>query len=254
MADTIFEGDKPVDTNAVPQDPQGNTQVTPQSDNALLGALVGEGRKYKSVDELAKAYISADGFIEKLKQENHALREKATQAATIDEVLERLQNQNKTQQDHVVPASQDAVSVTDIAKIVEQTIEGRETAKQREGNIRKADAKMKEVFGEKAAEVYKNAASSPELHEAYMKLAAADPDKFVALFAPNVPKNTGGMTQPTLSTTAIATAPASRENVEGAKEFFDKVRRENPNQYYSQEFQLKMDKAVRNNPGLYYGR
>jgi hypothetical protein len=252
--ETIFEGDKPVGNEAAIPNAASGTPATEQEDNALLGALVGEGKKYKSVSELAKAYINADGFIETLKQENHTLREKATQAKTIDEVLERLQSRTGQQPDPVASSDNTPVSVTDIAKIVEQTIEGRETASKRDGNIRKADAKMKEVFGEKAAEVYKQAATTPELHEAYMKLAAVDPDKFVGLFAPNVPKNTTQMDRSTLNSAAINVQPGNRENIVGAKEYFDKIRRTDPSKYYSQEFQIGMDKAVRNNPDFYYGR
>lgn len=40
----------------------------------ILSSLVGEGRKFKTVQDLAKGKVEADGFIEKLKEENNALR------------------------------------------------------------------------------------------------------------------------------------------------------------------------------------
>lgn len=250
MADTIFTGDNP-NTTPGTSAPTGSTPATTTTDNSLVAALVGEGKKYKSIDDLAKAYINADGFIETLKQENTVLREKANAAKTIDDVLASLQSRKETQPDPAVKP--DGVSVTDITKIVEQTMQSTETRKVQEANLRKADAKMKEMFGEKAAEVYKAAAATPEVHDAYMKLAAVDPDKFVALFVSDKTPQ-GQMTQGTISSAAIATTPSARENTVGTKEYFDKVRREKPSQYYSQEFQLGMDKAVRSNPTLYYGR
>lgn len=248
---TIFTDDK--STTQEPNTPAGSTQAPAQTDNSLVAALVGEGKKYKSVDELAKAYINADTFIDNLKQENALLREKATAAKTIDEVLESLQKgRNEPSTDP--SKKQDAgVSVTDITKIVEQTLERSVAQKAAEANLKKADEKMKVLFGDKAAQVYKEAATSPEVHEAYMKLAATDPDKFVSLFAPQTTP-VGQMDRSTLNTSALNLQTGDRASMVGTKEYFDKVRREKPSEYYSQEFQLVMDKAVRANPDLYYGR
>jgi len=37
------------------------------------------------------------------------------------------------------------------------------------------------------------------------------------------------------------------------KEFYNKVRKSDPTTYYSNEFQLKMQKAAQANPKLYFG-
>jgi adenosine deaminase len=78
---TIFNGET---------SPQPAASATPEQQPSLLTALVGETQKYKTPEELAKAYANADQFIEQLKEENRQLREKATAAKTIDEVLERI--------------------------------------------------------------------------------------------------------------------------------------------------------------------
>ena len=39
-----------------------------------LQELVGEGKKFKSIEDLAKSKVEADRFIDKLKSENDALR------------------------------------------------------------------------------------------------------------------------------------------------------------------------------------
>lgn len=254
---TLFADDK----SAVTQAEQAaalavQTSTATQTQSDMVAALVGEGKKYKNVDDLAKAYISADGFIENLKAENRELREKATASKTIDDVLERLQQQHATSHsDQSGSTGKSPVDVADLTKLVEATVTGLESKKHREGNLRAADAKMKELFGEKAAEKFAQVATTPELKDVYMRLAAADPDKFVSLFA-NVPKNTtkadtGGSVNTTVQ---YSSNNSIRAQQPGTKEYYDNVRRTNPALYYSSDFLVGMDRAVRENPDNYYGK
>jgi hypothetical protein len=208
--------------------------------------LVGESRKYKSVEELEKAYMNADDFIERLKQENEELRRKAAAATTIDEVLNR-----SNQQQQEVKTDQSAPSV-DIAKLVEKTVEEREVKKVREHNILKADKMLKEVFGEKAVEVYKAKATSPELHKVYMELAATSPEQFAAIFNAKPTGVQTGVDSGSFNN-SVSYSSGSRESMQGTKEFYNKVRKTDPSTYYSNEFQLKMQKAAQANPKLYFG-
>ena len=254
---TIFQADQatqqPADTATSQPSP---TSDAPQTQSEMVAALVGEGKKYKTIDDLAKAYINADDFIEQLKAENRELKERVTATKTIDDVLERLKQQQSQPVDQ--PATGQHIAPSDLAKLVEQTVTGLETKKQRESNLLKADAKMREVFGEKAAEEFAKVAVTPDLKKVYMELAAVDPDKFVGLFTGgNVPKNTASADVSGGVNTTVnysTTNQGGRANTPGTKEFYDNVRRSNPALYYSQDFQLKMDQTVRNNPNLYYGK
>ena len=64
-------------TNETPTTPEATT------DGQLFPALVGDGQKYKTPEELAKAYSNADQFIEQLKDENRKLREQAVSARQL---------------------------------------------------------------------------------------------------------------------------------------------------------------------------
>lgn len=223
---------------------------TNAGEGSLLTALVGETQKYKTVDELAKAYANADTFIEQLKEENRKLREQATQAKTIDEVLERISNRDAPQDDNPAVSG---IKPEDVQKLVEATLTGREAQQKRNANLLAADAAMKEKFGEKAAEVFKQKASSPEKAKILMELAATDPTEFVSLFAGTTSAPSNNMDTGSV-TTAINMQPNSRANVEGTKEWASKIRKENPNTYWSHEFQYKLQKMVSSNPSLYFGQ
>lgn len=242
-------------TDATIFEAKGDTPQTSQpaetkaGEGSLLQALVGETQKYKTVDELAKAYANADSFIEQLKEENRKLREQTMQAKTIDEVLERLSAKEAPQDD--TPAVS-GIKPEDVQKLVEQTLLGREQKSKREANLLAADKAMKEKFGDKAAEVFKQRAATPEKAKILMELAATDPNEFVALFggvstAPANNIDTGSISS------AISMQPGNRAKVEGTKEWANSIRKENPNLYWSHEFQYKLQQMVSKNPSLYFG-
>lgn len=241
--DTIFGSDG--------SDKNVTTAPAKTEDQGLLPALVGEKQKYKSVEELAKAYVNADAFIEQLKEENRKLREKETAARTIDDVLERMNKKDDKPAD--TPANTSQLTKDDVAALVEQTLTGRETARTREQNLLQADKLMKEKFGEKAAEVFKTKATSPELTKVYMELASVSPHEFVAVFAPASAQPTGGTVATGSVNTTTVVPTSNREALPGTKEWANKVRKEKPDEYWSLEFQTKLQRMAIENPNLYFG-
>ena len=217
----------------------------------LFTSLVGENQKYKTPEDLAKAYNNADQFIETLKEDNRKLREQVTQAKTIDEVLERMSKQNVAPVDDNPPVQ--GFSSEDVQQLVEKTLLGREVAKTKTDNLLLADKLMKDKFGEKAEEMFKQRAANPEKARILMELAATDPAEFVSLFNGVVPP-ANNMDSGSVNTTSVASSSGNRAAIEGTKEWAAKVRKENPNQYWSQEFQHKLQQTVTKNPALYFGQ
>lgn len=236
--------------NVDDQSTTGGTDVTNMADQ-----LVGEGKKYKSVDDLAKAYMSIDEFVETLKAENHELKEKVTKASTIDEVIERINKAPVTgmSKDPSASTAQGLVSAEEITKLVEKTITGLETSKSRTENLKKANMLLKEAYGDKAEEVFKEVAKTPELESVYRQLAQVDPDEFIKRFV-SVPKNTSAAPDTGGQAGVLHIPGSNRATIEGTKDYYDNIRKTDKARYYSQDFQIKMDRAVRNNPSLYYGK
>jgi len=224
MSDTVFEG-----ATTPPQQPPATTEAP-----SLLTALVGETQKYKTPEELAKGYANAEEFINTLKTENAELRKQAQQAKSLDDVLAKLSERQVPDDSQAEPQ----VSTEAIAQIVQQQITGIEAAKVREANLLKADKAMKDRFGEKASEVFAQVAATPELKEVYTKLAAVDPDKFVALFAAPVAASGSSMDVSTVNTAGAFQASPRVE--EWSKAWVTKVRQDNPKKYWSNEFQAEL--------------
>jgi len=239
---TIFNGEN--------DNPPAN-QPAATTDGQLFTALVGESQKYKTPDDLAKAYNNADQFIETLKEENRKLREQATSAKTIDEVLERMSKQNAAPE--ADNPSVQGLTPDLVQQLVEKTLEGRKQQDTKNGNLLKADSLMKEKFGEKAEQMFKLKASTPDKARILMELAANDPTEFVALFGGGSSLPTNSFDTGSVNTTSVASNGGDRSRVEGTKEWAAKVRKDDPNTYWSQEFQFKLQQTVSKNPNLYFG-
>lgn len=239
---TIFNGEN--DNTPV-------NQPAATTDGSLFTALVGEQQKYKTPDDLAKAYNNADQFIETLKEENRRLREQAASAKTIDEVLERMSKQSGAPEADNPPVQ--GLTPDVVQQLVERTLEGRKQQDSKNGNLLRADALMKEKFGDKAEQMFKQKASSPEKAKILMELAANDPTEFVSLFnGIQLPAN--NFDTGSVNTTSVASSGGDRTRVEGTKEWAAKVRKDDPNTYWSQEFQYKLQQTVSKNPTLYFGQ
>jgi len=237
---TIFSG----------QDSETTPPASATTDSSLFTALVGDTQKYKTAEDLAKAYTNADQFIDTLKEENRKLREQVASAKTIDEVLERMSKQESAPEADNPPVQ--GITPDIVQQLVEKTLEGRKQQDTKTGNLLKADALMKEKFGEKAGEVFKQRPSTPEKARILMELAAADPSEFVTLFAGVAPPS-NTMDTSSFNTTSVASNGGDRSRVEGTKEWATKVRKEDPNLYWSQDFQYKLQQTVSKNPSLYFG-
>lgn len=82
MSDNIFSDDNNTDQGEV--------------DGAqALAELVGEGKKYASIEELAKAKMFADKHIKNLETEQEELRKDLSTRLSVDEALERVRQQQQ---------------------------------------------------------------------------------------------------------------------------------------------------------------
>lgn len=244
---TVFEAP----TGAIASTEDQTEPKVDQSEAGPLALLVGEGRKYKTQAELAKAYMNADEHISRLAEENRQLREQVVSGKTLDDVLERIEANRKAEGD-TTPVKPQGVSADDIAKIVEQTITGRETARTRDANQKKADQMLKAQFGEKAVEVFRASASTPEKAKALSELAAVDPDAFMQLFKGEPYKGNPSDGSNTRSD-AVAKPTVSTQQV-GTKAYYDEMRRKDPAKFWASTTQLEMHKAAQADPNKFWGR
>jgi hypothetical protein len=112
-----------------------------------LAELVGEGKKFKTVEDLAKSKVQADQFIEQLKTESAEMRRRLTEleasagkSRTIEDVLNAVKGAQEE------GGNQSAISTEDILKAIDRRVSELDIAKARKANAEIAQAELLSRF------------------------------------------------------------------------------------------------------------
>lgn len=155
--------------------------VTPE---AALEELVGEGKKYATVADLAKAHLHASAHIGTLEEENGQYRTKVEKAATIEEILAKLQpnGQQSPATTPATPLTQATPDATpDLGKLVEEQFAALSKKRQEQENIEAFRQTLVNTFGTEAATKFQQAkAEWPGID--LEALAAANPKGALQFF------------------------------------------------------------------------
>lgn len=117
-----------------------------------LGALVGEGKKYATPQELAKAMLHAQTHISVIESENADLRSRSDNSKAIQEALERLTS-GQHQQQAPAPDQSKAPDV-DVAKTVQELLADELGKREQAANRQQVIQHFKQEFGGKAGEMF----------------------------------------------------------------------------------------------------
>jgi len=207
---------------------------------APLENLVGEGKKFATVEDLAKGKEESDKFIEQLKGEVNGLREDLDKRLTSEQVLEEI-NRRAAEAPRNEENTSSQTSVEDISEVVRKVLTGEKDKETTESNVATANNKMVEIYGaDKASEMVTQKASELGVGVDFLKDAAAkSPDAFFKLLGVDA------------KATPIPAAQSGGENTEGlhnkgpeikagTMEAYSAMRKSDPKQYWSPKTQREM--------------
>jgi hypothetical protein len=144
---------------------EGGTQdQLPQvdQDKNYLEELVGEGKKFKDVQALARGKAEADTYVEILKRSNDEIRDQllktqsdASARANLEDLIKDLR---KPDSEITPPANEDeskapSLRPDEIEQMVQAQIEKREIARRQQDNFNSVQAKLRERFGDNTQRV-----------------------------------------------------------------------------------------------------
>ena len=220
----------------------------PESPAITAETLVGEGKKFKTVDDLAKSKAESDTYIARLEAQTAELRADLDKRLNAEAQLEALKEELKTR----APATQTrevtppALTEDAITALVAKTITDSEVRKTQSQNQIEANKQMVKHFGsfEKAKEAMD--AKMDELGldvQALKSVAAKSPTAFMQLIVGDKQaiQNPGGSYVKSTER-PIVTSPTR----EGTKEFYEELRTKNPRLYWSPSTQQRIFDAVKN--------
>jgi hypothetical protein len=211
-----------------------------------LETLVGEDKKYKTPEELAKAYLNADAFIENIKRENAEMRSELQTRLTVEEQLKNVAPRQQPLQDQgtnppVVTDDKPKFSNEDLEQRIRETLQKDREADKITNNLNAVAAKMVEVYGDtnKAKEVMQARANELGVTVKFLEsVAAQSPTAFYAqLGLDAAPKSTPNMSRPDVQSGNFTNTGGAKP---GTYEFYENLRRTDPKRYFTPATQMKI--------------
>lgn len=211
--------------------------------------LVGEGKKFKDLESLARGKYEADQFIEKLVREQSELRKDMEARLSLEDLVSKLGSNSgaNSQQPHAADEGRRQENLeknesADINNLIEAAIEKKQTELTRQSNLREVEQELKKAWGSNYLDKLRKAADELGVSPAFIDdVAAKAPRAAVALLLEKgngERKATVDVSPPRSGTNTLG----MRSDSEAArtKDFYTKMRKENPKAYWSPKVQMEI--------------
>ena len=221
-------------TEDKPQEQEGGGK------SSALEALVGEDKKFKTVEDLAKSKADTDAQITQIVEDNRELRRKITElenkanTSKFENEISDIRNelsQRKSEQEPKETTPPQLVT-GDLEKMIDTYVTKREATATAKTNVDQTNAKLVELYGDPVKaqeEVSRRAGELGVSVQDLTQMAAKSPTAVLALFSTQQ-QTSGGSISKESSVQGIPNNLAEADS----KEALDKLRRENPSQYWTQ--------------------
>jgi len=232
----------------------------------FFSRLVGDDKKFKDQEALARGKWESDEFISDLQRQNQELREDLEKASKLDELLQEVRSQRKATdtseggnegRDDGEGSNNTSSGLTEeqLTALIESTLSQREVENRANKNLQEVNDYLSEQFGSKAGEFLKSKVSEVGLSVDRMKeLAAENPKAFYRLVGLDGQK-----------TNQSIEVGGNRQNSEGRPTpnatqkrdfaYYQQLRKENKGRYYSPEIQMQLFKDRKEmGDDAFYGR
>jgi len=233
------------DNTATTQEDQNNENQEQQS---FLDKLVqAKGENWRDPETLAKGKLEADGYIKNLEDQLATMREDMKKQDYQSEILTQLQNKatetsavnTEVPKDNTSDNTQDTTGVVneeDLKGLVEKTLNQRELQAKVQTNLQFVDKELEGSFGTEAkAQIERKATELGMSVDRLRDIAAESPNAFFALIGENK-RPTEPMVSGSVRTEGVSMQPSTERNFD----YYQKLRRDNRNLYYSAKTQQQM--------------
>tara|TARA_S200002703_G_scaffold30266_1_gene26233 strand:+ start:2705 stop:3478 length:774 start_codon:yes stop_codon:yes gene_type:complete len=226
---------------------QTQTEASPQA--SFLDKLVEtKGENWRDPETLAKGKLEADGYIKNLEDQLVQMREDMKKQDYQADLLAQLQNKatetttvnnGESNNNNGSIDTQNTTGVVDedtLKSLVEKTLTQREKNSTVQQNLSQVDKELESSFGtEAAATVQKKAEELGMSMDRLRDIASESPSAFFTLIG-QPEKTFSPMVQGSVRTEGVNMQASADRNWS----YYQSLRRENPNQYYSPKIQQQL--------------
>ncbi len=224
---------------------------TTETQTSFLEQLVqAKGENWRDTETLAKGKLQADTYIQELENQLNQMREDIAKNDYAAQVLEELRGKaadtSTAKTSEANPKDTAGVDETEtpsslnedtLKSLVEKTLADREAQTKVQTNLQQVQTQLTQRFGEQAGDAVK--AKAEELGMSLQKLeevASESPAAFMAMFGPAPQSQANSLLNGSVNTEGVNMQASTQRNWN----YYQKMRRENPNQYYSPKVQQQL--------------
>ena len=228
--------------------------TTPTVDPAknYVEELVGEGKKFKTIEDLARGKAQSDLYIAEVKKRLEEAEQELNARKRIEDIVEtiRTTSQSPSQTDQLSSNQQDGDTVQPdsltpekLEALIEQRLTERErtTAAQRNFNI--VVEALNGTYGPNYADVVAQRTQELGMSKEQMNaLAASSPKAFLALVGGEAPVKQAQANDVFVPPRSVInpTSTANPANVQRGKAFYDEMKKRDPNLWKTDKIQNQM--------------
>lgn len=217
-------------------------------DEFSFEALVGEGKKFRDGDALAKKAVHADRHIENLEKELADMRAELQGRLSMEEMLEKVQTRsdpaNPPQPSNLFSGEDDGGSQKkiDLAEEVRKVVQTERQKERRDSNIESAKTELKKRFGADYKQKLEQIAESLEVGVSMLNdMAASSPSGFLKL-VDSVAKPDANFQIPSNGKNPAANQPGFHSIKNAA--YYTDLRKNDPKLYWSKKVQSEMHRQA----------
>jgi hypothetical protein len=198
---------------------QANDKLADVSGEEALSHMVGEGKKYATVEDLAKGSLNGQLHIGAIEKENAVFRDSSNKAKGIDDILAMLngkehqqeQENNQHDDDNHQKAASDEPSVADQIAAAFKGRDDQASVITETANVKEVAQKLGEMFGDKAGSIYAEVGKNLGIN--LEDLAKKSPAAVLKLVADARPANSSSNFQSTTNQQTAATGNVTRASI-----------------------------------------
>lgn len=226
-------------------------------DENFLEQYVGEGKKFKDVNELAKAYDNANKFIPELKTDLQNTRE------FIAEELKKIAERNNVEPPVLTeeeggkppaPVSPPKDAGEDLEARIAKALEERDEVKRFQANAALAESVLIEHLGskEEAVKAVQAKAAAMGVEPSYLKEAAfKSPKAFFSLMGIDPESKPTSLSTPAPSADVNPNMLGAGKPKANTYEYYNQLRKSDPKLYWSPKVQSQMHRDAQENPDFF---
>lgn len=235
--------------------PKETPEVQPAPEGQVFETLVGEGKKFKDQEALAKSKIESDNFIARLQSENEEMRARINEQITIESVMKKLEESKPPvqepvhQQEPVNQGEEGFLKPEDLEKILAERLDQRDKENQSQSNLREAQNKLIGLYGSPEEVTRQLNRKAQELNTSVKNLegfAKSNPQIFYGLMG--IGGNSKSVEQQGQQTTYKPTgseaAPVTNHGPIKNDQYYKKLLKEDPKTYFLPKTQQEMYKQA----------